>query len=165
MITVRTATHRDYPAAEDLLAEEKLGDDAGLPEFWQAAVACCPNTEEVIGVIEFDLAYDVGHETQRPDHPGMHVWVFALAVRADRRDQGVGSQLLRFAAEEGRKAGRTFLALYIQDGGVDAKSQARSGFFARRGLVSIANSIGDNTFGAALDDLTFPTPMGDRSSR
>ncbi|WP_431683777.1 GNAT family N-acetyltransferase [Kitasatospora sp. KL5] len=155
MITVRTATHCDYPVADDLLALEGLGDGTGLPEFWQAAVACCLTSGEVIGVVEFDLAYNLGHDSQRPAHPGDQVWVFALAVRADRRGQGVGSRLLRFVAEEGRKAGRTFLALYVQEGGTDTESRARARFFASRGLVSIANSAGDNTLGAALEDLNF----------
>ncbi|WP_414945588.1 GNAT family N-acetyltransferase [Amycolatopsis sp. cmx-11-32] len=78
----------------------------------------------VVGALEGDLFYEGGNGW---------AWVFTIGVAKHARRRGVGTALLRAFSEAAFHAGRTHVALRIQDGD---GMQARRAFFRRCGLSS-----------------------------
>jgi GNAT superfamily N-acetyltransferase len=77
----------------------------------------------VVGALEGDLFYNGDG----------WAWVFSIGVAEHVRRHGVGTALLRAFSEAAFQAGRTYVALRIQDGD---EMEARRAFFLRCGLSS-----------------------------
>ncbi|MEV6007376.1 GNAT family N-acetyltransferase [Streptomyces sp. NPDC051976] len=148
-ITVRAAAADDYPAVTDILAAAEVGgEETTLPEYPAVAVACC--AQSVVGVVEFDLSYDLGRASERLEHPGKQAWIFSLAVQDVWRGRGVGAQLVRYVAQQAKADGVTLLALAVQEElGEDGSRRAR--FFESLGMRGLASSPGDPAWGAPVD--------------
>ena len=141
MPLIRDITHVDYSVVEDLLYSNDMGNGRFYdPEGLDVIVA--EHHGSVVGVAEFQLHCDFGHDEGREAHPGEQTFVLTVAVADTDRRSGVGRALLTEIAHRAQEAGHTFLALVPQDGD-DALS--RQGFFQACGLTL----YGPDTPGAA----------------
>ncbi|MFF8604190.1 GNAT family N-acetyltransferase [Streptomyces sp. NPDC015232] len=131
MPLVRDIVQADYSAVEELLYSNHLGDGRFYdPEGLDVVVAELRG--RVVGVAEFRLHCDFGHDEGRAAHPGEQTFILTVAVaRTDRRG-GVGRALLAEIARRAQGAGHTFLALVPQDG---ADAAGRQGCFQACGFT------------------------------
>ncbi|MGW1506375.1 GNAT family N-acetyltransferase [Streptomyces mirabilis] len=86
----------------------------------------------VVGVAEFQLHCDFGHDEGREAHPGEQTFVLTMAVADADRRSGVGRALLTEIARRAQEAGHIFLPLVPQDGDDAASRQA---FYQACGLT------------------------------
>ncbi len=128
---------QDIPEIVALLRSDALGRtresmDGDDPAYQRAFAAMGPQNfvlvaierSEMIGCLQVTFIVGLTRRgTTRAQLEGMQ-------VRADRRGQGVGSALLRTAAESARAAGCGLLQLSSHEGRVDAMR-----FFAAHGFV------------------------------
>ncbi|MGW3932801.1 N-acetyltransferase family protein [Streptomyces microflavus] len=100
---------------EELLHSNHLGDGRFYdPGGLDVVVAELHGS--VVGVAEFKLHCDFGHDKGRGAHPGEQTFVLTMAVAHTDRRSGVGRALLTEIARRAQEAGHTFLALVPQDG-------------------------------------------------
>ncbi|MFF3991531.1 GNAT family N-acetyltransferase [Streptomyces sp. NPDC001797] len=118
-----------------------------MPEYPAVAVAC--SAQGVLGVVEFDLSYDLGRAAERHEHLGKQAWIFSLAVQDEWRGRGVGAQLVCYVAQQAKADGATFLALAVQEEPSEARER-RVRFFERLGMRRITSSPGDPAWGAPV---------------
>ncbi len=141
MPLIRDITQGDYSVVEELLYANHLGNGRFYePEGIDVIVA--ELRRSVVGVAEFGLHCDFGHDEGREAHPGEQTFILTMAVSDTARRSGVGRALLIEIARRSRGAGATFLALVPQEG-EDATS--RQAFFKACGLTL----YGPHTPGAA----------------
>lgn len=133
MLLIHDITRADYPVVEELLDSNDLGvGGAYSPEGQEVVVAELHGS--VVGVAEFQLDCDFGRDEGRPAHPREQAWILTMAVADAHRRHGVGRALVTEIARRAQDAGRTFLALVLQDGDDEAD---RRTFFRACGLVPI----------------------------
>ncbi|MEU3862494.1 GNAT family N-acetyltransferase [Streptomyces sp. NPDC028722] len=141
MPLIRDITQADYSMVEELLYANDLGNGRFYnPEGIDVIVAELHGS--VVGVAEFKLLCDFGHDEGREAHPGEQTFILTMAVADTTRRSGVGRALLIEIARRSQEAGNTFLALVPQEG-EDATS--RQAFFKACGLTL----YGPDTPGAA----------------
>jgi Acetyltransferase (GNAT) family. len=130
MPLIRDIAEADCVGVEELLYSNDLGDGRSYyPGDLDVIVAeLCGS---VVGVAEFRLDYDFGHDEGRETHAGEQAFVLTLAVADADRRSGVGRALLIEVARRAHEAGHTFLALVPQDGD---DSASRLAFFRACGL-------------------------------
>jgi GNAT superfamily N-acetyltransferase len=141
MPLIRDVAPSDYSVVEELL----YSNDLGSGRYYEPAgidVIVAELHGSVVGVAEFKLHDDFGHDEGREAHPGEQTFVLTMAVADTARRNGVGRALLTDIARRGQEAGDTFLAL-VPQGGEDAAS--RQTFFQACGLML----YGPDTPGAA----------------
>ncbi|MFH8470644.1 GNAT family N-acetyltransferase [Streptomyces sp. NPDC017991] len=123
MPLIRDLVQADYSVVEELLYSNHLGGGRFYdPEGLDVVVAELRGS--VVGVAEFQLHCDFGHDIGREAHPGEQTFVLTMAVAHAARRGGVGRALLAEIARRAQEAGHTFLALVPQDGGDAADRQA-----------------------------------------
>ena len=123
MSLIRDIVQADYSVVEELLYSNHLGDGRFYdPEGLDVIVAELHGS--VVGVAEFQLHCDFGHDEGREAHPGEQTFISTMAVALTGRRGGVGRALLTEIARRTQKAGDTFLALVPQDGADAADRQA-----------------------------------------
>lgn len=131
MPLIRDIAQADYSVVEELLYSNDLGGGRSYyPEGLDVIVAELHGS--VVGVAEFQLHCDFGHDEGREAHPGEQTFVSTMAVADTDRRSGVGRALLTEIARRAQEAGHTFLALAPQDGDDAASRQA---FFQACGLT------------------------------
>ncbi|MDV9192185.1 GNAT family N-acetyltransferase [Streptomyces sp. SR27] len=131
MPLIRDIAPADYPVVEELLYSNDLGDGRFYdPEGLDVVVAELHG--RLVGVAEFHLHCDFGHDVGREAHPGEQTFILTMAVAPTDRRGGVGRALLTEIARRAQKAGHTFLALVPQDG---ADAAGRQAFFQACGLT------------------------------
>jgi GNAT superfamily N-acetyltransferase len=131
MLLIRDIAPADYPVVEELLYSTDLGVGGFYdPEGLDVVVAELQG--RLVGVAEFELHCDFGHDDGREAHPGEQTFILTVAVAPTDRRGGVGRALLAEIARRAQKAGDTFLALVPQDGTEEAGRQA---FFHACGLT------------------------------
>ncbi|MFJ2095197.1 GNAT family N-acetyltransferase [Streptomyces sp. NPDC087901] len=131
MALIRDITAADDSVVAALLAANGLGDGWGYePEGLSVVVA--ELHEAVVGVAEFQLHCDFGHDEGRETHPGEQTFVLTMAVAHNDRRGGVGRALLAEIARRAKEAGDTFLALVPQDGD---DADGRRSFFKACGFA------------------------------
>ncbi|MEU6708578.1 GNAT family N-acetyltransferase [Streptomyces wuyuanensis] len=131
MPLIRNFAETDCNVVEELLYLNDLGDGkAYYPGDLDVIVAeLCGS---VVGVAEFRLDHDFGHDEGREAHPGEQAFVLTMTVSHSDRRSGVGRALLTEIAHRAQEAGLTFLALVPQDGEGEGDRQA---FFQACGLT------------------------------
>ncbi|MFI5887668.1 GNAT family N-acetyltransferase [Streptomyces sp. NPDC051554] len=123
MPLIRDIAQADYPAVKELLYSNDLEDDRSYhADDMDTVVAELHGT--IVGVAEFRLHVDFGHDEGRETHPGKQTFVYTMAVADTYRRSGVGRALLTEIARRTQEAGDTFLALVPQDGDDAASRQA-----------------------------------------
>jgi len=131
MPLIRDIAPADYPVVVELLYSSDLGvggfyDPGGLN------VVVAEFQGRLVGVAEFELHCDFGHDEGREAYPGEQTFIYTVAVAPTDRRGGVGRALLAEIARRAQEAGDTFLALVPQDGAEEAGRQA---FFRACGLA------------------------------
>ncbi|MFC7924543.1 GNAT family N-acetyltransferase [Streptomyces cinereoruber] len=123
MPLIRDIAPADYPVVEELLYLSGLGDGRFYdPEGLEVVVAEFHG--RLVGVAEFEVRCDFGHDEGREAHPGEQTFISTMAVAPTDRRGGVGRALLAEVARRAQEAGDTFLALVPQDGADEADRQA-----------------------------------------
>ncbi|MFI8917159.1 GNAT family N-acetyltransferase [Streptomyces sp. NPDC053513] len=131
MPLIRDIVQADYPVVEELLYSNHLGDGRFYdPAGLDAVVAEFHG--RVVGIAEFQLHCDFGHDEGREAHPGEQTFILTMAVAHTDRRNGVGRALLAEIARRAQRAGHTFLALVPQDG---ADAAGRQAFFQACGFT------------------------------
>ncbi|KUH35191.1 GNAT family N-acetyltransferase [Streptomyces kanasensis] len=131
MPLIRDIVQADYSVVEELLYSNDLGDGRFYdPEGLDVVVAELHG--RVVGVAEFQLHCDFGHDEGREAHPGEQTFILTMAVAHTDRRGGVGRALLAEIARRAQRAGHTFLALVPQDG---ADAAGRQAFFQACGFT------------------------------
>ncbi|WP_200309334.1 GNAT family N-acetyltransferase [Streptomyces adelaidensis] len=131
MPLIRDIAQADYLVVAELLHSNDLeGDRFYDPEGLDVIVAELHGS--IVGVAEFRLHCDFGHDEGREAHPGEQTFVLTMAVADTNRRTGVGRALITEIARRGQGVGDTFLALVPQDGDDAARRQA---FFHACGLT------------------------------
>ncbi|APE26802.1 GNAT family N-acetyltransferase [Streptomyces venezuelae] len=131
MPLIRDIAPADYPTVEELLYLTDLGDGRSYdPGDLDVVVAKLHG--RLVGIAEFELHCDFGHDEGREAHPGEQTFIYTMAVAPTDRRGGVGRALFAEIARRAQKAGDTFLALVPQDSSEEAGRQA---FFHACGLT------------------------------
>ncbi|MDX2291811.1 MULTISPECIES: GNAT family N-acetyltransferase [Streptomyces] len=131
MPLIRDIAPDDYPVVEELLNSTDLGDGMSY-EPGGLDVVVAELQGHLVGVAEFELHCDFGHDEGREAHPREQTFIYTMAVAPTDRRGGVGQALLPEIALRAQEAGDTFLALVPQDGAEEAGRQA---FFQACGLT------------------------------
>ncbi|MGW2207471.1 N-acetyltransferase family protein [Streptomyces sp. NPDC001774] len=133
MPLIRDIVQADYSVVEELLYSNHLGDGGFYdPELEGLDVVVAELHGCVVGVAEFQLHCDFGHDEGREAHPGVQTFISTMAVAHTDRRGGVGRALLTEIARRSQEAGHTFLALVPQDG---ADAVGRQAFFQACGFT------------------------------
>ncbi|MFI9060201.1 GNAT family N-acetyltransferase [Streptomyces anulatus] len=102
MPLIRDLVQADYSVVEELLYSNYLGDGRFYdPEGLDVVVA--ERRGSVVGVAEFQLHCDFGHDEGREAHPGEQTFVLTMAVAHAARRGGAGRALLAEIAAGPRK--------------------------------------------------------------
>lgn len=143
---------------EELLYSNDLGDDRSYnPDGLDVVVAELHGS--VVGIAEFHLHDDFGHDEGREAHPGEQTFVLTMAVADTDRRSGVGRALLTDIARRTQEAGDTFLALVPQDGDDEASRQA---FFRACGLTRYGPARPGAAWGCPVSTILDADATGSR---
>ena len=121
---IRRAAKEDIPAAAALEAAcFPLGADLSALErmrtFSDRVLLCAAEGGEVLGYAYFQFVLDEGY-------------VGDLAVRPDRRREGIGAALVDAMCAEGRRLGLSFLTLEVRESNLPARA-----LYAGQGFVDV----------------------------
>ncbi|MFG6301218.1 GNAT family N-acetyltransferase [Streptomyces rochei] len=131
MPLIRDIAPADYPVVEELLYATDL-EVVGSYDTGGLDVVVAELQGRLVGVAEFELHRDFGHDEGQEAHPGEQTFIYTVAVAPTDRRGGVGRALVGEIARRAQEAGDTFLALVPQDGAEEAGRQA---FFRACGLT------------------------------
>ncbi|MFK3736012.1 GNAT family N-acetyltransferase [Streptomyces sp. NPDC088090] len=131
MPLIRDIAPADYPMVEELLYLTDL-EVVGSYDPGGLDVIVAELQGRLVGVAEFELHLDFGHDEGRETNPGEQTFIQTVAVTPTDRRSGVGRALLAEVARRAQEAGDTFLALVPQGG---AKEAGRQAFFQACGLT------------------------------
>ncbi|GHD52040.1 GNAT family N-acetyltransferase [Streptomyces galbus] len=149
MLLIRDITRSDYSTVEELLHANDLG--SGRPyERDGLDVVVAELHGSVIGVAEFKLRCNFGHDEGREAHPGEQTFILTLAVKDTARRSGVGRALLVEIARRSQETGSSFLALVPQEGENATRRQA---FFRACGLTLYGPDTPGAAWGCPLSKL------------
>ncbi|WP_326756861.1 GNAT family N-acetyltransferase [Streptomyces hirsutus] len=156
MPLIRDIAEADCVVAEELLYSNDLGDGRSYyPGDLDVIVAeLCGS---VVGVAEFRLDYDFGHDKGREAHPGKQAFVLTMAVAHTDRRRRIGRALLTEIAHRAQEAGLTFLALVPQDGDGEADRQA---FFQACGLTRYGPNSPGAAWGCPVSEVLVANAVG-----
>ncbi|MFD5764272.1 GNAT family N-acetyltransferase [Streptomyces sp. NPDC127049] len=148
MLLIRDIVRADYPVVEELLYSNDLGYGGFYdPEGLDVVVAELHG--RLVGVAEFHLHCDFGHDEGRETHRGEQTFVLTMAVAPTGRRGGVGRALLTENARRAQEVGDT---LVPQDG---ADEGIRQAFFQACGLT---------LYGPARPGAAWGCPRPDREA-
>ncbi|MEU4556825.1 GNAT family N-acetyltransferase [Actinoplanes sp. NPDC023936] len=139
----RTATRADVPAVLDLLADDDITRERGygtVPEHVDAAIWAAFDAIDADDRNELIVAVDrheVAGTCQLTFIPGLsrgggeRMLIEAVRIRSDRRGQGLGGELIRWAVDRARERGCRMVQLTTDKRRTDAhRFYERLGFTA-----------------------------------
>lgn len=140
-MTIRKATRADIPAIVDLLADDELGqrrerNESPLPDAYYRAferidqdhhqeLVVVEDQEEIIGTLQLTVIPYLTYQG------GVRAQIEAVRIRKDRRQEGLGERLFRWAIDRARMQGAHVVQLTTDKQRPDARRfYERLGFSA-----------------------------------
>lgn len=143
-MTFRKATRRDIPFIVQMLADDKLGAlrekyADPLPEvYYQAFERIDRDENQELIVVEDDDAQVIGtlqlsHIPYLTYRGSIRTQIEAVRIRSDKRSQGIGEALFRWAIARAKEKGAHMVQLTTDKRRTDAKK-----FYQKLGLCRLA---------------------------